>query len=131
MDGHFWIVRDGEIIDPYFKDYDMVKVINNLEGDRIYLPAGELIQKVMKKKYIDKVIDLSNSVENSFEKKMFDLRMKKGVMVNNCNFNAVWEQMKNGGEIVFGSMGWKRKNGKGIHYEFGGENWTISQFLNK
>ena len=33
MDGHFWIVRNGEIIDPYFEEYDMVKVINKLEGE--------------------------------------------------------------------------------------------------
>ena len=126
MDGHFWIMRDGEIIDPYFKEYDMVKVINNLEGDRKYLPAEELIQKVMKKKYIA-------SVENTLKDDMLMMSMalEIGARCNCCPTNAVVEQITNGGEIVFGSMGWKRKNRKGIHYEFGGENWTISQFLNK
>jgi len=32
---------------------------------------------------------------------------------------------------VFGSMGWKKNDGSGVHYEFGGENWTIAKFLGK
>ena len=39
-----------------------------------------------------------------------------------CLQNAFIEIQKNGGKLVFGSFGWKRKNGT-IHYEFGGENW--------
>ncbi len=34
----------------------------------------------------------------------------------------------NGGVLKFGSLGWERKSG-GIHYEFGGENWKIEQFI--
>ena len=126
MDGHFWVVRDGEIIDPNFEEYDMIKVINNLEGGRIYLPAGELIQKIMKKKYID---DVENVLKDDMLMMMMALQI--GVTFGCCPTNVVIEQITNGGEIVFGSMGWKRKNGKGIHYEFGGENWTIAQFLKK
>ena len=46
-----------------------------------------------------------------------------------CCLNAYTEQKLRGGEIVFGSMGWKRMNGNGIHYEFGGEGWNVVQFM--
>ena len=39
------------------------------------------------------------------------------------------EIAQRGGELVFGSMGWKKQ--QGIHYEYGGENWTVSQHLKK
>ena len=25
IDGHFWVERNGKIIDPYFKEYDLIK----------------------------------------------------------------------------------------------------------
>jgi trehalose utilization protein len=39
-----------------------------------------------------------------------------------CYQNVIIDIYLNGGEIVFGSMGWKREDGS-IHYEFGGEEY--------
>jgi hypothetical protein len=36
------------------------------------------------------------------------------------------EQRKNGGRIVFGSMGFKREDGS-VHWEYGGEDWVTVQ----
>ena len=33
------------------------------------------------------------------------------------------------GSLRFGSLGWARRDGNGVHYEFGGEDWTMRQFL--
>jgi len=126
MDGHFWVVRNGEIIDPYFKYYDYVKNVNGLEGDRKYIPAPELIQKVMKKKFIEAREETLN----------WRLEYQPGFKLSSriedcCNFNAILEVRQNGGEIVFGSMGWKKKNGDGVWWEYGGEGYTIKQFINK
>ena len=119
MDGHYWVERDAKIIDPYFKEYDVVKKYWSLTDEQVWFPAPPLIQSVFKKKLLIK----------------FGGTKKIGDRWSNihgcCDFNAVSELNKNGGTIVFGSMGWKKKDGSGIHYEFGGENYTVAQFLNK
>ena len=126
LDGHFWVVQNGKIIDPYFKEYDQCKSFWKCGGERIYLPADDLIQKVMKVKYIDSALTIMNT-----NRTMWEMRVYGGVQPNSCNINAILEVMKNGGEIVFGSMGWEKNDGSGVHYEFGGENWTIAKFLGK
>ena len=134
IDGHFWIERNGKIIDPYFKDYDFIKKINGLTGDCIYLEAEQLIQTVMIKRF-NKVINHYNGTSTSTTEddyKIFrDISEKHGKKptVNKCFQNCVLEIANNGGNLKFGSLGWKRKSGEGIHYEFGGEGWKLHQFL--
>jgi hypothetical protein len=41
-----------------------------------------------------------------------------------CFFNAVMEQNRNGGEIVFGSMGWLRDDDTEF-YEYGGKEFKV------
>jgi len=125
MDGHFWVNFEGVIVDPYFKGYDIVKRINNLEGDRIYLPAPPLIQAVMKKRYIDDRIKL---VKDLADKRLISLTERRE---DCCNMNALLEWMANGGEIVFGSLGWKKKNSDEIWWEYGGVDYTVADFLRK
>ena len=124
IDGHFWVVRDGKIIDPNFPQYDMIKKIVGGVGERVYLPAEKIIQSFMIKKYIVGRTMLLTDERNKYIIEMYSPLFAK------CETNALVETLKNGGEIVFGSMGWNTKNG-GIHYEYGGANWTISQFLKK
>ncbi len=114
MDGHFWVEREGKIIDPYFMEYDLIKGIQGLSGDRIYLPAPPLIQCIFEK-----------VLQRSCGKRQYTNYKPR---CYECSHNAVYEYQKNGGKIVFGSMGWKRKDGT-IHYEFGGENYTAKQFI--
>jgi len=122
FDGHFWVERNGEIIDPYFKEYDMYKSRWNCVGEVIHLPASDLVQKVMIKKFktVDEIMDVDDE---------FFLMFFREPGIGQCFQKSRLEILKNGGKLVFGSMGWKISSG-GIHYEFGGENWTVAQHLN-
>ena len=122
MDGHFWVVRDGKIIDPYFKSYDYVIKVNNLEGDRVYLPASPLIQAVMKKRFIDGSMQTAAML---LRQHIIQPHTRRD---NCCNINAILETY-NGGEIIFGSMGWKQKDSDEIWWEFGGDDYTVKDFL--
>ena len=121
MDGHYWVVRDGVIIDPMFEEYEETKAIFGLKGKPIYLPADALTQQVFKKK-------LNNYIKE-LEEEGYRFPGCWTITNRNCNLNAYVEQKLRGGEIVFGSMGWKRKNGNGIHYEFGGEGFNVAKFM--
>lgn len=122
FDGHYWVVRDGKIIDPMFRDYDYVKSVRNLKGEPIYLPADALTQQVFKKKQEQKIKQ---------QKEMGFYTSNWKMLSGFCDTNSYHEQQLRGGEIVFGSMGWKENNGSGIHYEFGGEGWNVSKFMKK
>ena len=128
FDGHFWVVRDGKVIDPYFKEYDAVKRLFGCNGEQVFLPASDAIQKVMLKKIITPIVKQIRSLkENGGDAAVAEVLTEPEY--RRCAGNALIEAYKNGGRVVFGSMGWKRNNNKGIHYEFGGENWTIHHFL--
>jgi hypothetical protein len=120
IDGHFWLVRDGKIIDPYFNDYDYIKRVQGCNNKQVYLPASPLVQAVMKKKFYE--VEQTLGVSKDFWKKF-----SPKPTANRCWQNA-HILMEDGDELVFGSMGWHKKSG-GIHYEFGGEDWTVKQFL--
>ena len=120
VDGHFWVVRDGNIIDPHFKEYDLVKKIQGCVGEPIHLPADDLVQKVILKKFTNVCSVQDMGI-------MFQQVMGKP-MPNSCYQNACLEIVKNGGQLVFGSLGWTRRSG-GVHYEFGGEGWKVAQFI--
>ena len=40
IDGHFWIERDGKIVDIEFKEYDFIKSIHNLAAIKRQTPDG-------------------------------------------------------------------------------------------
>ena len=123
FDGHYWVVRDGEIIDPMFPYYEDSKALYGLKGKRIYLPADDLTQRVFKR--------LLNTHIEQFEEEGYQVVNDWEIAPGGCGINAYVEQQLRGGEIVFGSMGWKRKNGNGIHYEYGGEGWNVADFMYK
>ncbi len=123
FDGHFWVERNGEIIDPFFEEYGRIKVVRKCVGKAIYLPASDLVQTIMTKKM--KTVDDINGIDDKFFRMFYNK-----VGMNRCWQNARLEILKNGGKLVFGSMGWKISSG-GIHYEFGGENWSVAQHLLK
>ena len=48
-----------------------------------------------------------------------------------CFQNALLEYQE-GDVLKFGSMGWRKKDGSGVWWEFGGEDWTgVSSFIKK
>jgi len=134
IDGHYWDERDNKIIDKYFKEeYDLLKKTNCLTGDRIYLEADKLTQKLMITKFnkdINKYFGTPTSTTEEDYKTFRDIIVNAGVepSVYRCFQNCVVEIVNNGGVLKFGSMGWKKKTG-GIHYEYGGDGWKFHQFL--
>jgi hypothetical protein len=79
----------------------------------------------MKKKFIDsKLKDIDELVNCGF------LSVMKRE-ANCCPINATLEWIANGGEIVFGSLGWKKKGSDEIWWEYGGIDYTVADFLRK
>jgi hypothetical protein len=128
VDGHFWIERDGKIIDPFFKEYTFIKNFNNLTGNRVYLEADVLTSTLIITKFkkgLDSIFD--TDVYRKFRESSIECKRPKAIF-GGCYQNSIIEMVDNGGKLKFGSMGWHKKSG-GIHYEFGGENWKYHQFL--
>lgn len=117
FDGHFWVERDGEVIDFDFDDYKMIGLIQNCDASiKKYVKAPPLVQKVM---------------VAMVEKHFTDDLVKYWVpMAGYCYFNAFVESLRNGGNVVFGSLGFKFNDSDDYHFEFGGEDWVaLKQFL--
>jgi len=124
IDGHFWVEKDGKIIDPYFKEYDYLKNYHN--GTSItYLPAPELIQNVMIKK-LEKLILKHFTNYNLFLNRINFVFPK--LQFGFCQINTHINYNKYGGKIVFGSLGIIKQDNS-IWYEYGGKDWTVKQFL--
>jgi hypothetical protein len=120
IDGHWWLVRNGKIIDPYFDDYDHCKKVWGCNNKQVHLPASPLVQTIIKRKFAE--VDETLGINKLMVQMMF-----KQPTAFRCYLNTKI-LMEDGDELVFGSMGWHKKSG-GIHYEFGGEDWTVKQFL--
>lgn len=134
IDGHFWVVRDGKIIDPHFPEYDLICKIRSCDpkADKSYIPAPEMTQKIMIdmfKKCFKKHLKGDTIEELSKELLIISGDYKKPV-VSCCFQNSLMEIAKNGGQLIFGSLGFKYAKKDGYFYEFGGEDYkTIKQFL--
>jgi len=133
IDGHFWIVRDGEIVDQDFKQYDFIRKVQGCVPEiMVYKEAPNKTQELM-------LTIFKNETQKVFKSKKWDTVMKQVVyltqlsgidkpMFQKCYQNCIIEQYYNGGEIKFGSMGFKKKNGD-TWWEFGGEHHkTIKDF---
>lgn len=129
FDGHFWVERDGKVIDPYFKEYDFIKMFNGLEGDCIRVEASAHIQSSIIDLFIGCLRKYCKT-DNVF-KECFEIMNDKKIPLRygNCFINAVKEIGENGGVLKFGSLGWKKKKSNKVFYEYGGVNWTKNQFL--
>jgi hypothetical protein len=127
MVGHFWVVRDGRIIDPKFPQHKMIQRIQGTTDECCYLPAPEATQRIMISSHAKKARDACGENYAAFFAKVMEGNAKFGF----CFLNAVMEQSRNGGEIVFGSAGWVRADGSKF-YEFGGPEFsTFADFTGK
>lgn len=115
IDGHLWVVRNGKIIDPHFQDYNFIAKFHNVSKKKNYLPAETRIQEIIIKKWTDFLKDIPL---NDWE-----------TQANYCFINAIAEQRKNGGELVFGSLGFGESDN--VWWEFGGVDWGLIQFLKR
>jgi len=118
--GHFWVVRDGKIIDPYFPLYDEIKKHNNLTGNRLYKLASKRRRREMKKECITYRIEEMTQCKNEDDLDWkYCLSQFPGEL--NCSFNAVMEKILRGGKICYGDMGWERINdvyNDGVFWEY-------------
>ena len=149
FDGHFWVEKDGQVIaDPYFSWYDTVKEVQKCEGDAKYCPAPPLVQSVMialAKKTLKTSLKKASLLQGHTRADVYMKEMSKDIDIDEalesklnslrngeCHITAFAIQKKHGGEIVFGSMGWKKVKSDKIHWEFGGADWTtVAKFMCK
>jgi len=114
IDGHLWVVKDGKIIDPHFPSYDMISRIRKVSNKKNYLPADNLIQKIVIKMW--KTFLPPDALDDWTD------------MPDMCMINAIAYQSKHGGDLVFGSMGFGEN--KDVWWEYGGTDYkTLKQFI--
>ena len=127
IDGHFWVVRNGKILDTDFAEYGMIRKYHNLTGNMVYKEADDFTQTLMVLKF-RKALNKFGMCEDDY------IRFKKCMcagkaVFRSCYYNSLMV-MKEGDELKFGSMGWNKKDGSGVWWEFGGEDWKgIKAFL--
>jgi hypothetical protein len=122
IDAHFWVERDGKIIDPEFsKDDAFIRSFNNTTKEKKYHEAPEIVQKVF-------CAILTKHMSIFDAKELVDLCKTYTPAFAQCHLNAFIEWKKNGGRLVFGSQGYVKKSG-GVWWEYGNPEWTkVSQF---
>lgn len=137
VDGHFWVVRDGKIIDPHFPDYDVIcRIQKASKKDKDYLPAPELTQKLVTAMFVKGLKEVYGN-DKTFEElcDIYTRRYKQNFgntepTMNMCFQNCLMEISKNGGTMVFGSLGFKLNGKDEYWYEYGGKNWTtVREFV--
>jgi hypothetical protein len=133
IDGHFWIVRDGKIIDWDFPEYAQVRRMWGCGKEKTYLPAPEMTQKLMIGMF-KKAFSSHFSKTQTWEEILAEFHglccLAGAVEPQYCRCfqNCLLEIHLRGGELVFGSLGFKRPDGS-FHYEYGGTEYkTIADF---
>ena len=127
IDGHFWIERDGKIVDIEFKEYDLIKTIHNLADGMVYKEADTLTQTVMIKKF-EMAMNNMGYFRNTFKTEIVSGYFPRV----HCCFQNCMMAYKEGDVLKFGSMGWKNKMTGDVWWEFGGEDWKgVAKFLKK
>jgi hypothetical protein len=128
VDGHFWIERDGKIIDPHFPEQDDIMRVHR--GVKfVYKPADEMtctMITVMHYRIIEE-----GGYENLGDF-LIDYQMITGEEPRQgyCFFNAMMVQ-EEGDNLIFGSWGVERADGTKF-WEYGGEDWTgVKAFIKR
>lgn len=126
FDGHFWVERDGVIIDTEFKEYDYIKKAHGAKDGMKYKEADATTQKIMIA-IMMKVLEKNSLTVESF--RALSVKCGKLKPMFRCCIQNSLIALAKGGVLKFGSMGWEKPNGK-VWWEFGGEDWTgVGKFL--
>ena len=133
--GHFWVVRDGEVIDADFRQYRRLRRKFDADPEwHSYLPAPEKVRNVIIRLF--KRITLKAFNAEDWDEMMEEF-MLVAKMTGNADAptfeksftNAIMEIYYNGGELTFGSMGFKKKDGT-CHWYYGHPDClTVADFL--
>jgi len=122
IDAHFWVVREGKVIDTDFGVYNKIRQINGCDERVAYCPAPKHIQD----RYIASLTRKHLKGKTAEDYKTYTPRPYE------CVKNSAVEYLRNGGEIVFGSMGFFKKGSQEIWWEFGGRHYdTPEMFINQ
>tara|TARA_Y100000996_G_scaffold228521_1_gene179779 strand:- start:400 stop:933 length:534 start_codon:yes stop_codon:yes gene_type:complete len=112
-DCHFWVEKDGLIVDPYFPEYDVIKQVKNLVGKRIYKPQTDfsiILPQIKEQMFLIKELGwTAEKYQTDDYTPSFGLNP----------VNALNNKHIHGGKIVVGSMGWKLRNSSQICWEYG------------
>lgn len=124
IDAHVWVERDGKIIDPHFEHYDFCIRVNGCTTKTAYKEAPASIQEKAFKMFEEHFkLRFGEAWQDEIK------RIYNKPIPDNCVQNSYAEVAKNGGRLVFGSMGWEKKKG-GVWWEYGGEDWhTLNDFV--
>lgn len=126
IDGHFWLERNGKVVDIEFKDYDYIKKVHNCKDGMVYKEADEMTQKIMIKIFEKCLYSICKDRETF---KAISKKAGVGAMFRCCFQNSMLA-FQEGDLLKFGSMGWNKRNGSGVWWEFGGEDWKgVKAFL--
>lgn len=111
-DGHFWVERDGVIIDSD----NSINHLDFMGGKKVYKKASILTNKLLIEKHYRSLEDCMKLKRNNpnfinYFKTYVNVRDLK------CFENALIEVYNNGGEIVAGCVGYYFENGN-THYRF-------------
>jgi len=114
--GYFWVERDNQIIDYDFPQYRRLRRKFNATDIHCYLRAYPKVEEAMIRLF-KRVTLRAFDCENWDDMMVEFLLVAKmtgnadGPTFNRSFTNAIQEVYHNGGEIRFGSMGFKRKDG--------------------
>ncbi len=122
VDGHFWIERDGVIIDPTFPEYDIIRRLNGCTSVQKHQKAPQWICDRLFNRYMKCYQEAFGEDEwTDTLYPMFLDQPRYSCAVQNVMADVAY----NGGNVCFGSMGWERNNKKkGTFWEYGCEEWT-------
>ena len=129
--GHFWIERDGNIIDYDFPEYENGKLSNMCYGDKQYKRATKARRSAMKRLAINEKFQelkaMKESPENSLDRIMYEELVKSHPIMDHCATNVCIEKLERGGTIIYGDMGWKTKLERSdIYWEYEDKRTTES-----
>jgi len=114
--GYFWVERDNQIIDYDFSQYRRLRRKFNATDIHCYLRAYPKVEEAMIRLF--KRVTLRAFDADNWDDMMVEFLLvakmtgnADGPTFNRSFTNAIQEVYHNGGEIRFGSMGFKRKDG--------------------
>lgn len=117
IDGHFWVENDmGEVIyDPVFPEHKQVARIRRADvRKRRYRAASKERQREMIAKWV-----LPTMAKPDAKEMAKVIQPGQFAVYQACHANAtMWKMAGGEGKIVYGDMGWEKKNGKGVWWEW-------------